>query len=94
MTTTSDAPCLTAAFEGGYMSLVRDWTDMKGLTGQLDEYAELQQAIAGGGIYNSWNFTTFGQIPAPSEVAALPDLQRAQENAARVRAAATGHSPV
>jgi hypothetical protein len=85
---------LTASYEGGYMSLVRNWTDMKGLTAQLDEFAELQQAIAGLGIYGQWNFTTFSPIPAPSEVAALPGLQRAHEAAARVRAAYSSQRPV
>lgn len=85
---------LTAAHEAGFMGIVRRWTDLMGVTDQLEEFVELQQAIAGGGIYGSWNYTTFAPIPAPDEVANLPRLQAAQEAATRARSgtaqAATG----
>lgn len=80
---------LTAAYEGGYMGIVRRWSDLMGVTAQLDEYTELQDALAGQGIWGQWNYTTFAPLPAPDEVANLPRLQAAQEVTARVRAQAS-----
>jgi hypothetical protein len=77
---------LTAAFEGGHMQVVHQWTDLMGVTKQLDEFYELQHAVAGRGIAGSWNYTVFSPVRAPAEVAELPRLQAAQEAAAQARA--------
>lgn len=71
---------LTAAYEQGRTNLIRSWTDMRGLTAQLNEVTELQNAIAGRGApWNGWNYTLFHPIETPPEVANLPQLQAAEQ---------------
>jgi hypothetical protein len=77
---------LTAAFEAGHMQIVRRWTDLMGVTQQLDEFHELQRAVAGQGLAGSWNFTVFSPLRPPEEVAKLERLRAEQERAAQFRA--------
>lgn len=72
---------LTAAFEDGDMRVVRSYTDMHGLTGQLQEYYDLQNALAGVGTDGSWNYVAFALIRPPHEVAELPRLIEARQAA-------------
>jgi hypothetical protein len=76
---------LTAAFEAGHMQIVRRWTDLAGVTDKLDEFHDLQLAVAGRGIAGSWNYTVFSPVPAPAEISELPRLQAAQQAAAAAR---------
>lgn len=72
---------LTAAYETGNMKLLRGWTDLIGVTSQVEEYAELQSAIAGQGQAGSWNMTVFRPLAPPPEVADLERLRAAEEAA-------------
>jgi hypothetical protein len=77
---------LTAAYEAGRMDIVRRWTDLMGVTKQLDEFYELQRAVAGEGIAASWNMVAFEPVRQPPEVAELSRLRAAEEGAAATRA--------
>lgn len=72
---------LTAAFENGHLGLIKSWTDMNGLTEQLDELRDLLNAIAGHGSDNLWVVQALGLIAKPSEVFNIPNLIAAQEAA-------------
>lgn len=76
---------LTAAHEAGHMKLVQRWTDLMGVTAAVEEYSELQRAVAGLGPAGGWNRTIFRPLPPPAEVAQLERLKAADDAAAARR---------
>jgi len=70
---------LTAAVENGTVHLIRSWAAQRGLSDQLDELAQLQEAITGRGLAGMWVIKAFTPIPKPEEVWKLPDLEAAAQ---------------
>lgn len=76
---------LTAAYENGHMNLVRRWTDLMGVTSEIAELGELQEAHAGQGMAGQWNYTVFQPLPTPSELGDLERMRAAEQAAADAR---------
>ncbi len=78
---------LTAAVDAGRGQVVRWWTDKMGISGQLDELARLQSAVASSGFDGMWDHKAFDRLPKPQEVDELVRLEQGIEasTAARIQ---------